>query len=33
MNEWNNNQITMTGDGQILASINNHECQLKKVEM
>jgi hypothetical protein len=33
MNESNNNQIIMTGDGQLLTSINNHEHQLKKVEM
>jgi hypothetical protein len=23
----------MTGNGQLLTSINNHKCQLKKIEM
>jgi hypothetical protein len=33
--KWYNktiNRISMTGDGQLLTSINNHECQLEEVE-
>jgi hypothetical protein len=32
-NKLNNNWITITGDGQLRTSTNNHKCQLKKVEM
>ncbi len=32
-NKLNNSRVIITGDGQLWTSTNNHECQLKKVEI